>query len=209
MARAKSSSKVIFYLIWFKPGLSGRSKKYSTLASTSTRVYLLITVVHAGICFVRITSIFLLFASLISYSRTNKVEQITHLSSCGERNIRQSLISLSSAPNRNCPPKARHSAGRMDAGFFSSSGLKFTLADVLRYVAFVPLDLVNQNPLWKLFFQVYQAGRDIHGCQNTFLEVLVQGYTRTLFSTIICSRLHRRWKYIYLNYSKVSSKSRQ
>lgn len=158
MARAKSRSKVIFYLIWFKPGLSGRSKKYSTLASTSTRVYLLITVVHAGICFVRITSIFLLFASLILYNRANTVEQITHLSSCGERNIRQSLISLSSAPNRNCPPKARHSAGRMDAGFFSSSGLKFTLADVLRYVAFVPLDLVNQNP-HDFFFSGISSGK--------------------------------------------------
>lgn len=47
-----------------------------------------------------------------------------------------SLASLSTDPKKNCGPKAIHSAGRIDAGFRSLSGLKFTLAEVLLYVAF-------------------------------------------------------------------------
>lgn len=68
-------------------------------------------------------------------------KKLTYLSNCGDKNISTSLNNLSIDPNINCPPNAKHSAGRMEAGFFSDSGLKFTLADVLRYVAFVALEL--------------------------------------------------------------------
>lgn len=55
--------------------------------------------------------------------------------------MRTSLINLSRAPKRNWPPKAKQSAGSIEAGFLSDSGLKLTLADVLLYVAFAPLAL--------------------------------------------------------------------
>lgn len=55
------------------------------------------------------------------------------------------MKSLSIAPKKNCPPNAKHNAGRIEAGFFSDSGLKFTLADVLRYVALVALELPNKK----------------------------------------------------------------
>lgn len=60
-----------------------------------------------------------------------RIFKSTHFSSFGEMKIMVSLKSLSTAPNKNCPPNARQSAGRIDAGFFSLSGLKFTLAEVL------------------------------------------------------------------------------
>lgn len=66
-----------------------------------------------------------------------------------------SFTSLSTEPKKNCAPKVRHSAGRIEAGFRSFSGLKFTLADVLLYVAFA------------LF--VLKVGSDIVSLKSTLL----------------------------------------
>lgn len=67
--------------------------------------------------------------------------------------MRISLINFKIEPKRNCPPNARHSAGNIEAGFFSFSGLKLTLAEVFRYVALVPFDLnvTNKQTYIELF----------------------------------------------------------
>lgn len=95
-----------------------------------------------------------------------------------------SLKNLSKAPKRNCPPKAKHRAGKIDAGFLSLSGLKFTLADVLLYVALGPLALQIHYTIYNHYTGIYII--------YTSNYIHVNPKKKTFYFTIICKYIEFR-----------------